>query len=491
MTNKSGLDFHVVGIGASAGGLEALERFFSNMPPDSGIAFVVIQHLSPDYESHMDELLSKYTHMPIYEAQDGTAVQPNTIYLLPRRKNMTIFKGRLYLVDYERSRGLNLPIDIFLQSLAEDQAEMAIGIILSGTGSDGTRGIRAIKEVGGMVMAQDDSAKFDGMPRSAVATQLVDYIAPAEEMPQNLLNYIQHPCLATDPALKPAIATDEDMMGKLFAVLKQQTGADFTDYKPNTIIRRIERRMSVTQIEDLTDYVNYLQISDGECQTLYKEFLIGVTRFFRDPEAFDILYQRVLPMLFADKPKGTQLRIWVTGCSTGEEAYSLAMIFWEYMEQTNRYLDVKIFATDLDKQALEYASTGAYPESIAADLSPDRLRNFFVKKGDVYEISRQIRTMVVFAHQNILIDPPFSKIDLISCRNLLIYLQPVLQKKVLATFQFALNTGGYLFLGNSETVGDYEDVFHAEFKKWRIYEYRGGQPPLINASGLGPLRERN
>ena len=251
MEEQQRSDFYIVGIGTSAGGLEALEKFFSNMPPDNDVAFVVVQHLSPDYKSHMVELLSKYTPIQVYEAQDGMPVERNTIYLIPRRKNMTIFKGKLFLVDYDRGRGLNLPIDIFFQSLAQDYGEKAVGIILSGTGSDGTRGIRAIKEMGGMVMAQDDTAKFDGMPRSAILTQLVDYIAAPEDMPANLLSYVKHPCMATDPARKLIIAKDEDTMSKLFAILRSQTEIDFTDYKPNTIVRRIERRMSINQIDEL------------------------------------------------------------------------------------------------------------------------------------------------------------------------------------------------------------------------------------------------
>ncbi len=480
METSSETKFYTVGIGASAGGLEALEKFFSTMPSDGNIAFVIIQHLSPDYKSHMVELLSKHTPMPVYEAEDGMTIASNSIYLLPRRKNMTIFKGKLYLVDYDRSRGLNMPIDIFLQSLAEDQGERAIGIILSGTGSDGTRGIRTIKEVGGMVMAQDETAKFDGMPRSAVATQLVDYILSPEAMPTSLLNYVRHPRLAVDPLVRPKIIDNEDMMGKLFALLQKENGVDFTGYKPNTIIRRVERRMSINQIDKLPDYVRYLQRSSAECKALSKEFLISVTRFFRDPEAFDYLQQNILPILLTDKPANAQIRVWVAGCATGEEAYSLAILLQEYMEQAGRHLDVKIFATDLDKEALEYASQGYYPASIVADVFPERLQKYFVKKGENYEISRQIRSMVVFAHQNIIKDPPFSKIDLISCRNLLIYLQPELQKKVLATFQFSLKPGGYLLLGTSETVGEYVTAFHSEHNKWKIYKSQGGQPAWID-----------
>lgn len=489
MAEQQHVDFYIVGIGTSAGGLEALENFFSNMPPDNGVAFVVVQHLSPDYESHMVELLSKYTSIRVHEAQDGMPVERNTIYLIPRRKNMTIFKGKLFLVDYDRSRGLNLPIDIFFESLAQNYGERAIGIILSGTGSDGTRGIRAIKEMGGMVMAQDDSAKFDGMPRSAILTQLVDYIASPEDMPANLLSYVKHPCLATDPTRKSILANDEDTMSKLFTILRSQTEIDFADYKPNTIVRRIERRMSINQIDDLAGYVDYLQQSPDECQSLFKEFLIGVTKFFRDPEAFELLQNKVIPTLFAGKSRQDQIRVWVTGCSTGEEAYSLAILFREQIEKTNTYVDVKIFATDIDSNALNYASQGAYPESIMADVSADRIQNYFIKKGDTYEVLRNVRSMVVFAHQNLIKDPPFSRMNLIACRNLLIYLKPVLQKRVLELFQFALNPGGVLFLGSSETIGNYADHFSSIHNKWKIYQYEGGTPPLLQHARIATSGE--
>lgn len=473
MTQNSTNTFFLVGIGTSAGGLEALEKFFSNVPPNSNMAFVVIQHLSPDYKSHMVELLSKYTPLPVHEAQDGMTVKPDNIYLIPRRKNMTVFKGQLYLVDYDRSHGLNLPIDIFFESLAEDQGEKAVGIILSGTGSDGTRGIRAIKEKGGMVLAQDESARFDGMPRSAISTRLVDTIAAPEDMPVSLLNYIQHPCLAIDPTSQPPIAEDEVTLGKLFAILRNQTEIDFSSYKPNTILRRIARRMSINQIDELADYVNYLQHSPSECQILFKEFLIGVTRFFRDPEAFSVIKQQVLPQLIHGRMRHDQIRIWVPGCSTGEEAYSLAILFQEYMEQSSNFVDVKIFATDIDRKALDYASQGSYPESVTADISSERLQNYFIKKGDTYQVLRHIRGSVVFAYQNLIKDPPFSKMDLISCRNLLIYLQPTLQQKVLDTFQFALKPGGFLFLGSSETVGSAMSNLSIFNNRWKIFQYEG------------------
>ncbi len=483
-------DFYVVGIGASAGGLEALEKFFSNMSSECGLAFVVIQHLSPDYKSLMADLLSKRTLMPVRVAQDGMAIAPNSVYLIPSKMNLTIFHRKLYLTERE-SEQLHLPIDIFFQSLAEDLREKAIGIILSGTGSDGTRGIRAIKEQGGMVMVQDErSAKFDGMPRSAIATNLVDYILAPEDMARDLINYTQHPCLVGDASVKRVLSRDDDSLSKIFALLRSHTGVDFTYYKQNTMLRRIERRMGIRQVDRLSDYLHYLYQSSAEVNVLYRELLIGVTRFFRDPEAFDLLRREIIPEIFEDKERSDQVRVWVAGCSTGEEAYSLAMLLMAHLEVTGRHLDVKVFATDLDKEALEYASHGEYPESIVADVALEYLQKYFVKRGDRYAVMRPVREMVIFAQQNLITDPPFSKVDLICCRNVLIYLQPVLQKKVIAAFQFALNPGGFLFLGTSETVGEARDLFDHRHRKWKIYQYKGGFRPPLGANRLIHLMSR-
>jgi two-component system CheB/CheR fusion protein len=477
-------DFYIVGIGASAGGLDALERFFSEAPSDSGLAFVVIQHLSPDYKSLMADLLGKRTDMPVHVAEDGMAVEPNHVYLIPPKQSLTIFHQKLYLTDRE-SGLLYLPIDIFFQSLADDLGEKAIGVILSGTGSDGTRGIRAIKEKGGLVIVQDEqSAKFDGMPRSAVATNLVDYILPPEKMVREALTYIQHPYLISDPAVKRVISHDDDSLSKIFALLRSNSGVDFTYYKQSTMVRRIERRMSIKQIEKLSDYLYLLHQTPSEANTLYREFLIGVTRFFRDAEAFEELRTKVIPAIFENKNRGEAIRVWVAGCSTGEEAYSIAILLTEFMETTGRHMDVKVFATDLDKNALEFAGKGIYPESIAADISPENLQNYFIKSGESYTVTRRVREMVIFAKQNIINDPPFSKVDLISCRNLLIYLQPVLQKKVISAFQFALNPDGYMFLGTSETIGDSDDYFECKHSKWKIFQYKGGFRPTLDDNRL-------
>lgn len=464
---------HYVGIGASAGGLEAIEAFIQNMPANSGLAFILIQHLSPDYKSLMAELLSKRTRMAVHRAENGMQVRADCIYLLPPKKSLTIFHGKLILSDPERSRaGIFLPIDIFLRSLADDQGEKAIGIILSGTGSDGMRGVRAIKESGGMVMVQDEAtAKFDGMPRSAISTGLADFILPPEEMPRQLLTFVKHP-EQTRSARSETILTDEDGLTRIFALLRDRHKIDFTYYKPSTVVRRVERRMTVNHINELHDYVKYLESYPRELTILYRELLIGVTSFFRDPEAFDCLAGEHLPALL-ERLETPLVRFWAAGCSTGEEAYTLAMICRECIEKTGKKLDIKIFATDVDNDAVLQAGNGIYPESIAADLAPHYLSRYFVRRDDSYQIARSIREMVVFAQHNLIKDPPFTNIDLITCRNLLIYLQPVLQRKVLDYFNFSLNSKGLLFLGHSETIGEMVDYFDPLNHKWKIYRSKG------------------
>jgi two-component system CheB/CheR fusion protein len=464
---------HIVGIGASAGGLEAIEAFFKAMPPESGVAFVVIQHLSPDHKSLMAELLSKRTRMPVHRAEDGMHVEHNAVYLIPPNKNLRLFHGRIILSEQDRdARGINLPIDIFFGSLAEDQGAKAIAIVLSGTGSDGTSGIRAIKEELGMVMVQaEESAAFDGMPRSAIATGLVDYVLPPEEMPTQLLSYLKHPFTAKDE-YATTMLNDEDGVTRIFALLRENNKIDFTYYKPTTIIRRIERRMAVNQVHDLNDYVRFLESYPVELNSLHKDLLIGVTSFFRDPEAFEALSAKYLPMLLK-KAKDDKLRIWVTGCSTGEEAYTLAILCCEVAEREGINTDIKIFATDVDREAIVTASAGVFAESAVADIEPLMLSKYFYRKDEGFYISRQVREMVVFAQHNLVKDPPFTNIDLLSCRNLLIYLQPVLQKRVLELFNFALNPKGILLLGSSETTGEMTEFFDPLDHKWRIYQSRG------------------
>ncbi|MGD9971536.1 MAG: chemotaxis protein CheB [Desulfatirhabdiaceae bacterium] len=468
---------HYVGIGASAGGLEAIDAFFTHMPSHSGLAFIVIQHLSPDYKSLMVELLSKKTEMRVHRAEDGMAVEANQVYLIPPKKNLTIFHGRLLLKDQETSRSINLPIDIFLRSLAEDQAERAVAIILSGTGSDGTRGVRAIKEFGGMVMVQDqESAKFDGMPRAAISTGLADFILSPEDMPDQLMSFVEHP-YASREKRSETLLTDEDGLTRIFAELREKTKVDFTYYKPSTITRRIERRMTVNRMDDLRDYVHYLQTYPGEVMTLYRELLIGVTSFFRDAEAMSELGETCLPEIL-HRNRNQEIRFWVSGCSTGEEAYTLAILTKEAMEKEKISRDIKIFATDIDRDAIVSAGNGIYPESIAADLTPRLLTKYFYRKEDNYQIARHIREMVVFAQHNLVRDPPFTNIDLISCRNLLIYLQPILQQKALEMFNFSLNPQGVMFLGSSESIGDMTDCFETVHSKFKIYRSKGKSKSL-------------
>ncbi len=471
---------YVVALGASAGGLEALDAFFEHMPADSGLAFVVVQHLSPDYKSLMVELLSRRTTMEVLRVQDGMPVEPNRIYLIPPKKNMIMFHGKLLLTEQERGHTVNLPIDIFMRSLAEDRGEKAIGVILSGTGSDGMRGVRAIKEAGGMVMAQDESsAKFDGMPRSAISTGLVDFTLAPEEMPEQLLSYVQHPYATSGQGEAAQLLADEDSLTKVLALVQRASGVDFTYYKPSTVVRRVERRMNINQLWHLSDYVKYLESTPREVLNLNKELLIGVTSFFRDPQAYEVVANSVVPAVLERHRQDGAVRVWSAGCSTGEEAYSLAILLLEQADRERLACDVKVFATDLDREALDFAGQGLYPESIAADVSPERLGRFFVRRGGSYQVARRVREAVIFAKHNLLRDPPFTKIDLLSCRNLLIYLQPETQKRVLSFFDFSLNPGGHLFLGSSETVGDLSAQFKLLDAKHKIYRSQGTTRKLL------------
>ncbi len=473
--------FFYVAIGASAGGLEAIETFFTNMPENSGLGFIVIQHLSPDYKSLMVELLSKKTKMPVHRAEDGMLVLPDNVYLIPPKKNITIFHGKILLTDQDYSKGINLPIDIFLRSLAEDQGEKAIAVILSGTGSDGTRGVRTIKEFGGMVIVQnEESAKFDGMPRAAISTGLADFILAPEDMPAQILSFVKYPLLSQ--SLKTdAVFAAGDEMSHIFAILRDRCKVDFTFYKPSTVNRRIERRITVTKSENLKDYLLLLKDNPNEVNTLFRELLIGVTSFFRDQSAFDYLESVAIKDIIK-RANNKEIRLWVTGCSTGEEAYSLAILFREAMEELGVNVDIKIFATDIDKEALQFASAGSYPDSVAADLPPRILAKYFYKKDEHFQIIRNIREMVVFAQHNLIKDPPFTNIDMISCRNLLIYLQPVLQKKILEFFNFSLKTDGVLFLGTSETIGDAIEYFEPLDQKLKIYRSKGKNKLFTNSS---------
>ena len=418
----------------------------------------------------MADLLSKNTILPIHEVENETIIMAGNVYLIPPKKNMTISNRVLHLKDKPKGFDLNLPIDIFFKSLAEDQKENSIGIVLSGTGSDGTRGIRAIKEHGGMIMVQKpNDAKFDGMPNSAIATGLVDYILPVNEISSELDNFINHP--------KPfsAFVEDDNFLfnkdfNQLISLLFKKTNIDFSDYKLPTLLRRVVRRMSVTKSKTIRDYINFTISDDNELDTLYKEFLIGVTKFFRDVEAFEIIEKTIIPELFKDKKPFDKVKIWSVGCSSGEEAYSLAILIKEYIDLNNLEVDVKIFATDLDKQAIQKANIGAFTESIVADVSIKHLKKYFVKKDELYHISPQIRRMIIFSQHNIAQDPPFTKMDLITCRNLLIYLQSNLQQKIIGSFHYSLKPDKFLFLGPSEAIGEFSSALKVVSRKWRIYK---------------------
>ena len=470
---------YYVGIGASAGGLEALQDFFKHMPDDTGMVFIVVQHLSPDYKSLMHELLARCTKMAIKVVEDGMTTEANTIYLIPPRKNMSIFHGKLFLEDQRSKKSLNLPIDIFLRSLAADKEKLAIGIILSGTGSDGALGIRAVKGAGGMIMVQDDqSAKFDGMPRSSIATGLVDFVLSPDKMPEALIHYIKHPFIKKGSELEKIMAKNIDAMSKITLILRDYCGIDFSYYKENTITRRLERRVGINRFNTLQEYMLFLSESDKEKEMLFRELLIGVTRFFRDQEAFDALKDKVLPSLDYSKKV---LRVWSTGCSSGEEVYSAAMMLEEYISQNNLDCTFKIFASDIDRYALEIAGQGLYPESIIADVPPEWLNKYFTRKENGYLINENIRKKIVFATHNLLKDPPFSKLDLLICRNLFIYLKPDMQQKVLSMFYHSLNEKGFLFMGSSESIGDLQECFETIDTKWKMYQPKMGCKPRFFA----------
>jgi len=483
--------FPVVGIGASAGGLEALQEFFKRLPENLGAAYVIIQHLSPDYKSLMDELLARITDLPIHIATDSMKIRPDEIYLIPPRQNMTIYHEKLFLTPQREDRMLNLPIDVFLRSLAKDKEKDAVGIILSGTGTDGTLGIRAVKEFGGMVMAQDsDSAKFDGMPQSAVSTGIVDYILSPDKMPVELQNYFKHPFIRKAEDIEVEISKDKDYLSKIISIIRDKKGTDFYHYKQTTILRRLEKRITINQFVSLDDYVHFLEYDPNEVNLLYKELLIGVTSFFREKDAYAGVQEKVLPKIFqSDGKQRPKVRIWGIGCSTGEEAYSTAILCKEYMEANSVSADIKIFATDIDYEAIEIAGAGIYPDSIASDVSAERLGKYFTTTDKGLEVNEAIRRMVVFARHDILQDPPFSKIDLISCRNMLIYFTPEAQQKVLAKLYYSLQDKGFLFLGSSESIGNLSNGFSPLDKKWKIYQSVPGQgsfmkDPILMATDL-------
>lgn len=464
--------FPIVAIGASAGGLEAITRFLEHVPKDSGLAFVIIQHLDPTHVGMFPELLQRVTPMVVQQTKDRTKVKPDCVYVIPPNRDMSILHGVLHLFEPAEPRGLRLPIDFFFRSLAEDCWERSIGVILSGMGSDGTLGLRAIKEKGGLGLAQEPAtAKFSGMPSSAIGFGVADIVAPVEELPDKILNYLQH-----IPPVKKTKSVIEDKelsaLEKVVILLRDQTGNDFSLYKKSTLYRRIERRMGIHQIDSIATYVRYLQANPQELDLLFQELLIGVTNFFRDPTAWEKLKSEILPRLLADHPEKGVLRAWSAGCSTGEEAFSLAIVFKEALEQVHHQapITLQIFATDLDRDAINKARQGFFPLNIAADVSAERLNRFFVKEETGYRIRKEIREMVTFAVQNVISDAPFTRLDILICRNLLIYLDVDTQKKLLPLFRYALKPGGVLFLGSAETLSTSSELFTPIDGKLRLFK---------------------
>ncbi|MEM8947071.1 MAG: chemotaxis protein CheB [Planctomycetota bacterium] len=461
----------VVALGASAGGLEALEKFFDNVPSDSGLTYVVVQHLSPDFKSLMNELLARHTELSIHRVQDGMQLEPDAIYLMPPKKEMIVADDRLLLTDKDPSRALSLPIDTFMRSMAQEYGKQAIGVILSGTGSDGSRGIKAIHEAGGLVLAQDEqSASFDGMPRSAVETGVVDIILAPQQMPNEILHRIYDD---TDiEASEDGRLISEVGMTELVGALREAYGIDFSYYKPTTVTRRVERRLQLCGFTKLSDYAQSVLSDKEELNALYRDLLIGVTKFYRDSEAFHLLEVDVIPQLLSRAAPDDELRVWIAGCATGEEAYSVAILLDEAVSKRALPLKVKVFATDVHRASLEFASAGIYSEESLSKVSSQRLQKYFLRQSTGYQVTPDLRKMIVFAPHNVVKDAPFTKLDLICCRNLLIYLQPEAQNKALSLFHFGLRTGGCLFLGPSESTADLCDEFDSVDRHWKIFRKR-------------------
>ena len=478
---------YVVGIGASAGGLDPLVKFFDNLPKETGMAFVIVQHLSPDFKSLMDELLGRHTPLPIQLVEDGMPVEADHVYLIPAKKEMIISGGRLLLSERDRQQELTLPIDVFFRSLAQDCGARSIAIVLSGGGSDGSRGICHVRDAGGLVLAQDlDSAQFDGMPRAAIDSGVVHHVLAPDAMPGILLEHASRPAAVTH-------ASDADQpqprgLDAVYSTLETEFGIDFNHYKPSTVTRRIERRLALAQSSNIEEYLRRLRDDREELDALYRDLLIGVTRFFRDPDAFQLLEEQILPELLTREPRNRPLRLWVAGCATGEEAYSLAIALQDLMA-VHGERPVKIFATDVHRGSLDRAALAVYDEEAVANVSDERLRRYFTNAGHTYQVVPEVRQMIVFAQHNVITDAPFTRLDLISCRNLLIYLQPPAQQRILSFFHFALTQNGVLFLGPSETLGPLAEGFGTVDKHWQLYRKAGEVRTPIEPRQLPPAAE--
>jgi two-component system CheB/CheR fusion protein len=479
-------DFPIVGVGASAGGLEAFEQLFRAIPSDLGMAFVLVSHLDPSHESILTEILQRATSLPVVEARDQGQVQPNHVYVIPPNRDMSIFHGVLQLGVPEMPRGQRMPIDAFFRSLAEDRGERAMGVVLSGTGADGTLGLRAILGSGGVTFVQEPAtAKYDGMPASAIRSGFATHVLPVEKMPEAFRNAARTPGPRPDAPQAPASAIG---LTQILATLRARTGHDFSQYKKSTVVRRVDRRMAQHEIQDTGVYARYLKEHPSEVQLLFKELLINVTSFFRDPEAFETLRKSVLPGILAGKPEGWVFRAWVAGCATGEEAYSLAILLRELMDERHVDFKIQIYATDLDDDAIAVARAATFPQSIVQDVTPERLRRFFVKEDAGFRVKKEIREMVVFAIQDLIKDPPFTRLDLLSCRNLMIYLEPELQDRLIKSFHYGLRPGGVLFLSPSEGIGHDTDLFKPIDRKWKLFRVVPSAGPIRTGIAGVPRR---
>ena len=462
--------FPIVGIGASAGGLTAFTELLSHLPSDTGMGFVLIQHLSPDSKSLLSEILARVTQMPVIEVQDGMSVEPNHVYIIPPNSKMILAQNLLRLTPRDQNRGMHMTVDAFFNSLAAERGSKGIGVILSGAAGDGAQGLKAIKVAGGITFAQcEETAQVSSMPSTAAATGDVDFILSPEAIAAELVEISCHPYV-TRVTLEATVekAKNENVQRNIFLLLRSATGIDFTDYKQTTLKRRILRRMALYKFDILEDYVKYLQDNPKEVEALSQEFLIHVTSFFRDPEAFQALKEQVFPRIMLDRAPDDPIRIWVPGCSTGEEVYSIAICLLEFLDDQPALPTIQIFGTDVSDLAIEKARLGIYIPSLVDQITPERIRRFLVKVEGGYEISKSVRQMCVFAKQNLLADPPFSHLDLISCRNVLIYFGTALQKQVIPLFHYNLNPTGFLILGTSETTGEGSDLFKLVDKKQKI-----------------------
>ncbi|QJD96684.1 chemotaxis protein CheR [Mucilaginibacter robiniae] len=473
--------FPIVGIGGSAGSFQAFEKFFTHMPADSGMAFVIIMHLDPNHKGQVSELIRKYSPMPVLEAIDGMPVEADHIYIIPPNKDMGIHNRKLLLLNVQKPNGYRQPIDYFLQSLADDQWNKSVGIIFSGMGSDGETGVRMVKEKLGMVMVQDpETAPYSSMPIAAIGTNLVDYVLSPEEMPMCLIQYLNHPVLSEEPSEQARMEIrNSTSVQKVLMLLRSHTGHDFSLYKKSTIVRRIDRRVAYHQLPDYVHYVNYLRENPQEVDVLFNELLIGVTKFFRDAAAFESLKNKLQPII-QQKSTNEPVRVWIAGCSTGEEAYSIAMLLIECLDvpKKAKLPKIQIFATDLDAEAIEHARAGVYNTNIVADVSPERITRFFIKNEANYTVKKELREMIVFAQHNLIKDAPFTRLDLLCCRNVMIYLTAELQKKIIPVFHYSLNPKAIMFMGPAETIGGFTEMFVAVDPKWKIFERKEGSAAI-------------